>query len=58
MGDHTTEDMKGRIKTAVGDITGDKALQREGKAEQMSAAIKDKIDEVADKMKEAVTPKR
>ena len=29
MGDHKGEEMKGRLKEAVGDLTGDKSLQRE-----------------------------
>jgi uncharacterized protein YjbJ (UPF0337 family) len=57
MTDHKTEDLKGRVKQAVGDITGDKGLQREGKIDQASAATKDKIDQATDKIKDAVNPK-
>jgi uncharacterized protein YjbJ (UPF0337 family) len=55
---HTGEQMKGRLKEAVGDITGDKGLQREGQIDQASAATKKKIGEVADKIKDAVNPKQ
>ena len=58
MSDHKIEETKGRIKEAAGDLTGDKDLQREGKADQRSAAVKKTIDDVADKMKDAVTPKK
>jgi uncharacterized protein YjbJ (UPF0337 family) len=54
---HEAEDMKGRAKEAVGDITGDEKLKREGKIDQASAATKDAVDKVADKVKDAVTPK-
>ena len=57
MSDHASEDLKGRVKEAVGDLTGDKGLQREGKVDQGSAAAKKKIDEAADKIKGAVNPK-
>jgi uncharacterized protein YjbJ (UPF0337 family) len=55
--DHKAEDMKGRLKEAVGDVTGNKDLQREGKIDQAGAATKKTIDDVADKMKEVVNPK-
>lgn len=45
------------MKEAVGDITGDKGLQREGKIDQASAATKRKIGDVADKIKDVVNPK-
>lgn len=57
MSDHKAEDMKGRLKEAVGDVTGNKDLQREGKIDQAGAATKKTIDDVADKMKEVVNPK-
>lgn len=57
MSDHKNEDLKGRVKVAVGDLTGDKGLQREGKIDQASAATKDKIDDVTSKIKDVVNPK-
>jgi uncharacterized protein YjbJ (UPF0337 family) len=57
MSDHKAEDMKGRLKEGVGDVTGDKDLKREGKIDQASAATKTTIDDVADKMKDVVNPK-
>jgi len=58
MSEHTGEDMKGRLKEAAGDITGDKDLKREGKIDQGSAATKKAIDEVADKAKDIANPKK
>jgi uncharacterized protein YjbJ (UPF0337 family) len=58
MSDHKGEDMKGRLKEAAGDITGNKDLQREGRRDQASAATKKTIDDAADKMKDFVDPKK
>src|SRR5690348_15851608 len=41
----TTDDLKGRAKEAVGDMTGDKDLQREGKVDRATGAAKDKVDD-------------
>lgn len=46
------DDLKGRTKAAAGDLTGDDDLKREGKVDQASGAIKDKVGEVADKVKD------
>ena len=58
MSGHTGEDIKGRIKEAVGDITGDKALRHEGELDRASAATKKALDDVADKAKDIVAPKK
>ena len=58
MSDIKGEDMKGRVKEAVGDLTGDKGLQREGKIDQASAATKDAIGKAAEKVKDVVNPKQ
>ena len=58
MSDHTAEDMKGRVKEAAGEITGDEGLQREGKTRSRpSAAAKKQIAKATDKIKEVVNPK-
>jgi uncharacterized protein YjbJ (UPF0337 family) len=57
MSDNAGEDLKGRVKEAAGDLTGDKSLQREGKLDQASAAAKDAIDSAAEKLKEVLSPK-
>jgi uncharacterized protein YjbJ (UPF0337 family) len=58
MSGHEVEDMKGRLKEAVGDVTGDESLKREGKVDRASAAVKDTVDKTADKIKDAFTPKK
>ena len=49
-----TDEAKGRIKEAAGDLTDDQDLQREGKVDQASGKAKDAIDKASDKAKEAV----
>lgn len=49
---------KGRVKEAAGDLTGDRDLQREGKADRLAAQIKEKVGNVTDAVKDAVTPDR
>jgi len=58
MSDHKGEDIKGRLKEAVGDITGDERLQREGKIDQVSASAKKKFDQAADKLKDITNTKK
>jgi uncharacterized protein YjbJ (UPF0337 family) len=50
------DDAKGRVKEAAGDLTDDDSLKREGKVDQASASIKDKVGDAADKVKDAVNP--
>ena len=48
------DEAKGRIKEAAGDLTGDKDLEREGKADQAGAKVKEKVGEAVDKVKDVV----
>jgi uncharacterized protein YjbJ (UPF0337 family) len=58
MGDGTFDTMKGRAKEAAGDLTGDRDLEREGKVDRASGAVKDKVGGVADRVKDAVSKDR
>ena len=40
------DEAKGRAKEAAGDLTGDKGLQREGKADQAGDKAKGVIDKI------------
>ncbi len=53
MGDKIDE-TKGRAKQAAGDLTDDDELKREGKVDRAVSSVKDKVDDVADKVKETV----
>ena len=54
MGDGDVDTAKGKLKKAAGDLTGDKDLRREGKVDEASGTVKDKVGDAADKVKEAV----
>ncbi len=45
------DDLKGRVKEAAGDLTGDEDLERDGKVDQGKGKVKDVVDNVADKFK-------
>lgn len=53
-----TDEAKGRLKEAAGDLTNDDDLKREGKVDRAEGAAKDKIDQAGDKVKDAVNPDR
>jgi uncharacterized protein YjbJ (UPF0337 family) len=53
-----TDEAKGRIKEAAGDLTDNDDLKREGKVDRAEGAAKDKISEAGDKVKDAVNPDR
>ncbi len=50
------EELKGRAKEAAGSLADDDELKREGKADQASASVKDKLSDAVDSVKDAVTP--
>lgn len=54
MNDGTTDDLKGRAKEAAGDLTNDDSLKNEGKVDRASGAVKDKVGDAADKVKDAL----
>lgn len=49
---------KGHAKEMAGDVTGDKDLEREGKADRRGGEVKEKVGDAVDKVKDAVTPDR
>jgi uncharacterized protein YjbJ (UPF0337 family) len=57
MGDGTFDDMKGRAKEAAGDLTDDRDLKREGKVDQATGSVKDKVGDAADTVKDAISSK-
>ena len=52
-----TDDIKGRVKEAAGDLTNDEDLQREGKVDQASDTIKEKVGGAVDAVKDALHKK-
>lgn len=49
-----TDDAKGRVKEAAGDLTGDDEMKREGKVDQAAGKVKDVADSAKDKAEDAV----
>ena len=52
--DTNADDLKGRAKEAVGDLTDNSDLKREGKADRASGKVKGAIDKLEDKAKDLV----
>jgi len=50
----TSDKIKGRVKEAVGVLTDDQRLKREGKLDQATGKIKKVVERVVDKAKNAV----
>ena len=48
------DEMKGRVKEAAGDLTDNEDLEREGKLDQAKGEVKETVDKIGDKVKDAV----
>jgi uncharacterized protein YjbJ (UPF0337 family) len=48
------DQMKGKAKEAVGDLTGNKDLKSEGKADRQAGEAKEKAGEVEKKVEEVI----
>jgi uncharacterized protein YjbJ (UPF0337 family) len=46
--------VKGHAKEAVGELTGDDDLRREGKRDRVAGAAKEKAEQVKDKVEEGI----
>ena len=53
MGENIDE-AKGRAKEAAGALTDDEDLKNEGKVDKAVSGIKDKVDDIADKVKDRI----
>jgi len=51
---NAAEDLKGRAKEAAGSLTGNDRMKKEGKVDQASATVKDKLEGAADRVEKAV----
>lgn len=52
--DSNTDDLKGRAKEAIGDLTDNKHLKNEGKADRASGKAKEFVEDVKDKAEDAI----
>ena len=48
------DEAKGRAKQAVGDLTGNDDLRREGKVDEKAGQAKDKVGDVKDKAEDVI----
>jgi uncharacterized protein YjbJ (UPF0337 family) len=49
-----TDELKGRVKQAAGDLTNDDDLKREGKADRAAGKVKEQVDKAGDRVKDAI----
>ena len=49
-----TDQAKGRVKEAVGSLTNDDDLKREGKTDRVAGEAKEKLGDVKDKVEEGI----
>jgi uncharacterized protein YjbJ (UPF0337 family) len=52
MGDGSKDELKGRVKEAGGDLTGDQSLKNEGKVDRATGGVKDAVGNAGDKAKD------
>jgi uncharacterized protein YjbJ (UPF0337 family) len=52
--DPNTDDLKGRAKEAVGDLTDNQDLKNEGKADRASGKAKEFVEDVKDKAEDVI----
>ena len=48
------DEAKGKAKQAVGDLTGDDDLRREGKVDEKAGQVKDKVGDLKDKAEDVI----
>ena len=57
MGDRTDQ-MKGRVKEAVGDLTDDDDLKLDGKTDRLAGEAKEKVGDATSKVEEVIDKAR
>ena len=50
----TAKNVEGKVKETVGDITGDKATEMEGKADQVESSAQHAKEDLKDDVKKAI----
>lgn len=46
--------VKGHAKEALGDVTGNEELERDGKTDRVAGEVKEKVDEARDRVKDVI----
>jgi uncharacterized protein YjbJ (UPF0337 family) len=52
------EELKGKLKAAVGDATDDRSMEAEGKAEEFSGKAKQETESIVDALRDAGTAQK
>ncbi len=52
--ENKAQDLTGRAKEAAGAVTGNDSLKAEGEADQKKAGLKDKIEDIKDKVEKKI----
>jgi uncharacterized protein YjbJ (UPF0337 family) len=52
------DEAKGRAKQAVGDLTDDDDMRREGKVDETAGKAKDKLGDAVDAVKDKITDRK
>ena len=55
--DGTTDKVKGHLKEAGGDLTGDDSLKNEGKVDRAAGGVMDTVGDAADMAMDVINPK-
>ena len=50
----TTDEIKGRVKKAAGELTDDQDLREEGEVDKAAGKAKDAVDDVADRVAKTI----
>lgn len=54
MSEPKMDDMKGRAKEALGSLTDDDDMKREGRNDQRAGEVKEGVEKISDKAKDAI----
>ena len=54
MSDKYADEGRGRLKEAAGSLAGNEDLKRNGETDRAKASVKDKVDRLAEKVKDAL----
>ena len=52
--DNDLDQAKGKVKQAVGDLTDDRELVKEGRNDERAGKVKEAVDNVKDKLDDAI----
>lgn len=54
----SSDEMKGRLRSAYGEVAGDEEQRRKGKVEKTEGRVKEYVERASDRVKRAIERKR